>query len=126
MLKWSIVGIGGFLGAISRYGLSGVAQRYANSSFPAGTLAVNIVGCFVIGGLMYFVEMRGLLTPETRLFLQVGFLGSFTTLSAVGYETFQLIRAGDFVLAVVNAGANVVLGVTAVMLGWIAARAFGL
>ena len=126
MFKLSIIGLGGFLGAIARYGLSGLVHRYANGSFPAGTLAVNLLGCFLIGALMFLVEARQLFTPETRLFLLIGFLGSFTTLSTVGYETFELLRAGDVRLAAVNAVANLLLGVVAVGLGWTGARAFGI
>ena len=126
MLKLLIVGLGGFLGAIARYGLSGLVHRVANGSFPTGTFAVNVLGCFLIGGLMCLVEQRQFFAPETRLFLLIGFLGSFTTLSTVGYETFEFIRAGDIRMAVVSGTANLVLGVTAVGLGWIGARALGI
>lgn len=125
MLKLVIIGLGGFLGAIARYGLAGLVHRHANGSFPTGTLVVNLSGCFVIGGLMCLVEERQFFTPETRLFLLFGFVGSFTTLSTVGYETFEFLRAGDLRMAVVNAGANMLFGVTAVFLGWIGVRALG-
>ena len=126
MLNVLVVGLGGFLGAIARYGLSGVVQRVAGGSFPAGTLAVNILGCFLIGGLMCFVGQREFFSPETRLFLVMGFLGSFTTLSAVGYQTFEFLRAGDILMAVVNGAGNLLLGVMAVWLGWIGVKALGI
>lgn len=126
MLKLLIIGFGGFLGAIGRYGLSGLVHRYASDSFPTGTLVVNVLGCFLIGGLMFLVEARQFFTPETRLFLLIGLLGSFTTLSTVGYETFEFLRAGDLRTALVNAGANLLLCVAAVVLGWIGVKAFGI
>lgn len=125
MLKLFLIGLGGFLGAIARYGLAGLVHRYASGSFPTGTLAVNLSGCFAIGGLMCLVEERQFFTPETRLFLLIGFLGAFTTLSTVGYETFEFLRAGGYRMALVNAGANMLLGVAAVVLGWIGVRALG-
>ena len=90
------------------------------------TLAVNVLGCLVIGALMFLVEERQLFSSNMRLFLLIGLLGSFTTFSTVGYETFEFLRAGDYRMAVVNAGGNVLLGITAVLLGWIGMRAFGI
>lgn len=118
MSKLILVGLGGFLGAIARYGLSGFIQRCAGGVFPAGTLAVNLAGCLLIGALMCLVEERQWFTPEARVFLVSGFLGAFTTLSAVGYDTFAFLRAGDFGLAATNAAANLLLGLAAVGLGW--------
>lgn len=126
MFKLLSVGLGGFLGAIARYGVSGFVHRYANGSFPTGTLVVNISGCFLIGGLMCLVGERQLFTPETRMFLLIGFLGSFTTLSTVGYETFAFLGTGDFRMAIVNAVANICLGVAAVVVGWITVNAIGI
>lgn len=125
MLKLVFVGLGGSVGALARYGLAGLVHRYASGSFPAGTLVVNLSGCFIIGGLMCLVEERQFFTPEARLFLLIGFLGSFTTLSTVGYETFGFLREGDVRMAAVNAAANVLFGVAAVVLGWIGIKALG-
>jgi CrcB protein len=126
VLKLVLIGVGGFLGAVSRYGLAGLVHRFATGTFPSGTLAVNLLGCFLIGGLMCLAEQRQLLGQETRLLLMVGFLGSFTTLSTVGYETFEYLRAGNLLLATINAGANLLLGLGAVILGWVGAKALGI
>jgi len=126
MLKLLVIGLGGFLGAVARYGLSGLVQRQTNASFPTGTLAVNALGCLVIGCLMCLVEEREFLTPTARLFLLVGLLGSFTTFSTLGYETFEFLRAGDWRMAAVNTLANVLLGFVAVMLGWFGAKTVGI
>ncbi len=120
------IGIGGFLGAIGRYGLSGVAQRCFRTPFPVGTWCVNTLGCLVMGMLMALVEERPLLGPGWRSFLLIGLLGSFTTFSTFGYETLVMIRDGRFLSAMANTAANVVLGLAAVWLGSVAARGFRL
>ena len=122
MLNLLSVGIGGFVGAIARYGLSGLVHRYHEGGFPYGTLVVNVLGCLSIGVLMSLVEDRQLFRPEMRSFLMIGLLGSFTTFSTLGYETFELLRDSEFQFAFLNVAANVVLGITAVALGRMAVR----
>ncbi len=85
--------------------------------FPLGTFLVNMVGCLVIGYLMQLSESRGVLQSEGRLFVFVGLLGGFTTFSSFGMETFQLIRDGEFLFATLNAGGQVLVGLTLVWLG---------
>lgn len=118
-----VVGLGGFAGAVARYGLSGWAQRLTKGGFPAGTLAVNVVGCLAIGVFMALVQERQLFDRTTRLLVTTGFLGSLTTFSTFGYETVELLRGGDTRLALLNVGGNVILGVGAVAAGWILVRA---
>jgi len=122
MLNLLSVGIGGFVGAIARYGLSGLVHRYHEGGFPYGTLVVNVLGCLAIGVLMSLVEDRQLFRPEMRSFLMIGLLGSFTTFSTLGYETFELLRDSEFRFAFMNVAANVVLGITAVAVGRIAVK----
>ncbi len=117
MARLLAIGLGGFVGALCRYGLAGLVQTAAGPRFPAGTLVVNVLGCFAIGALAALVEGRLALSPEWRLFLLVGLLGSFTTFSTFGYETLELLRAGSFPAAALNLGAHVVLGLGAVALG---------
>jgi len=118
-----IVGLGGFVGAVLRYGLSGLVHRYTSSGFPFGTLLVNVVGCLAIGAVMSLVECRQLFAPNTRLFLTIGLLGSLTTFSTLGYETFELLRDKELYLALSNVGMNFFVGMAAVMAGWVAAKA---
>lgn len=125
MVKILIVALGGALGAVARYGLSGLIHRHFKGGFPVGTLAVNAVGCLAIGGLLYLVEDRSMLGPRTRLFLAIGILGSFTTFSSFGYETMELLREGAFGMALVNVAGNVILGLGAVWLGRILLKAVG-
>lgn len=122
MEKLLVVGVGGFLGAIARYGLSSFTHRNVDTQFPTGTLVVNLVGCLIIGSLMALVERHQIFSPNMRLFLTIGLLGSFTTFSTLGYETFELIRGREFLTALMNAGANMILGLIAVALGWMAIR----
>lgn len=121
MLKVLIVGSGGFLGAIIRYGVSGFAYQRFKGGFPAGTLMVNVIGCFIIGVLMCLIEKKQFASPALREFMIIGILGSFTTFSTMGYETFELIRNCDYASALLNISANLFIGIAAVALGWFAA-----
>jgi CrcB protein len=113
-----LVGIGGFIGSVMRYLASGYVQQASRSvDFPYGTLAVNVVGCFVIGFLSQLAEGRGVFTSEARLFVFTGILGGFTTFSSFGNETINLVRGSQMMNAFANVGANVVIGLFAVWLG---------
>jgi len=118
VLNLLFVGIGGALGSIARYLLSGWVQSAAkNATLPLGTLTVNLFGCFVIGFLAQLAEARGVFTPESRTFVFVGLLGGFTTFSSFGNETLNLAWGGELWNALVNVGGNVVIGLFAVWLG---------
>jgi CrcB protein len=116
----ALVGIGGFLGGLGRYGLSGLVHRLLPfSGFPYGTLTVNLLGCFAIGALSGFAESRQLFGPEFRVFTLIGVLGGFTTFSAFGYETFAMLRDAEYLRATANVGCHVVLGLTLVWAGYV-------
>ena len=113
-----LIGLGGALGAMARYWLGGRVQALSGSfSFPYGTLAVNVLGAFLLGFLAYLVEGRGLLTPEARALLMVGLLGAFTTFSTFGLETLNLLREGQTTAALANIGASLLLSLLAVWAG---------
>jgi fluoride exporter len=113
-----LVGLGGFIGSILRYLASGYVQQSTKSiDFPYGTLAVNVIGCFVIGFLAQLTEERGMFTSESRTFVFVGILGGFTTFSSFGNETLNLARDSQMMNALANVGANVILGLFAVWFG---------
>ncbi len=114
-----LIGTGGFIGSILRYLVSGYAQQLSKSiQFPFGTLAVNILGCALVGFLAELADQRGVITGETRAFLIVGLLGGFTTFSAFGNETMNLLRDGELWLACGNIIGHTVLGLGAVWLGY--------
>ena len=118
VIRLCSIGIGGFIGAILRYLVSGwVQDRSGSILFPFGTAAVNLLGCLVIGVLTFLVETRSYLSVETRAFLLIGLLGSFTTFSTFGNETLGLIRSGRMDMAALYAGGQVVVGVLMVWLG---------
>jgi CrcB protein len=116
--KFLLIGLGGFVGSILRYVVSGYVQQWSRSiDFPYGTLAVNVGGCLVIGLLTQLAEARGVLSPESRLLVFIGVLGGFTTFSTFGSETMNLLRDGQNPLALANVAANVILGLGGVWLG---------
>jgi len=113
------VGVGGFVGAVSRHYLSTTIDRWqSHSNFPWGILCANVIGCLIIGLLFGVTEHVRLLSEELRLFLITGFLGSLTTFSTFGYNTFDLLRKGQMLTGLSNIGLSVLLGLTAVWLGY--------
>ncbi len=116
-----LVAIGGACGSVLRY----LASRYANVNWilfdlPIGTILVNVVGCFLIGFLSVFLA-----TPEKdnyRLLLIVGLLGGFTTFSAFGIETYQLLQSGKSFTALLNITISIVLGLAAVTMGYLLSK----
>jgi len=116
--KILLVGLGGFMGSILRYLMSGYVQQWMKSvDFPYGTLAVNLIGCLVIGFLSQLAEARGVFMAESRAFVFIGVLGGFTMFSTFSNETMNLLRDGERLLAVVNIAAHLVPGLIAVWLG---------
>jgi CrcB protein len=112
-----VIGLGGALGAIARYVLSSwIYQKYFYT-FPWGTFVVNMLGCFVLG-IVYVLGVENLVTsPNTRLFISVGFLGAFTTFSTLSLETLNLIKSGEIIVAVLNGLGSLLVGLIAVWLG---------
>jgi CrcB protein len=115
-----LVGSGGFIGSVLRYVVGGFVHRLVPAaSLPYGTLAVNVLGCFVIGFLGGVAEARQAIGPGLRLFVFIGILGGFTTFSTFGYETLALVRDGAHLEAGVNVVATVALCLVAVWAGFV-------
>jgi CrcB protein len=117
-----LVGAGGFLGALLRYGTSVLVLRHwSAANFPWATFSVNLAGCLLIGIVAGFAESKAL-SSELRVFLMIGILGGFTTFSAFGFETFAMLRNEAYMSAVANVGLQVVLGVLLVWAGYTITR----
>ena len=117
-----LVGVGGFIGSVARYWLAGTVQRLDGTLFPLGTLAVNTLGSFLIGFVLVLSLERGLIDPNWRLFLAVGVLGGFTTMSTFSFETLALVRDASLGAACLNIGTTLTGCLAAVWLGESAAR----
>ena len=114
-----LVGAGGFLGALLRYGLTGLVHRqFTVATFPHGTLAVNLLGCFMIGAFAGVAESRQVLGSEVRTFVLIGLLGGFTTFSALGLDTFAMIRGDNHLGAALNVAVHLIAGLALVWLGY--------
>jgi CrcB protein len=110
------IGAGSFIGGIARYLLSLFVQERVFTTFPFGTMVVNILGCFLIG-LVFGIADRGSMSQEWRLFLATGILGGFTTFSAFSNETVGMLRDGQFWYASAYVLGSVVLGLVATLIG---------
>lgn len=125
IFQTAVVGAGGFVGAVMRYGLAGWVHGGGRThAFPWGTLAVNVTGCLLIGVLGGVTESRSLFSPEMRVFLFIGLLGGFTTFSTFGFETLMLLRDADFMRAGANIIGHLIVGLGAVWLGLALAKAW--
>ena len=125
MSLWLIVGLGGFCGAILRYWVSGWIQG-GFATFPFGTLGVNFIGSLLLALIMYASEYRGLFGEETRVFLTIGVLGSFPTMSTLSYESMKLLEQGEHMLFGLNLVGTVTLCLLAVYLGKVLITVMGL
>jgi len=115
-LIWII--IGGGIGALVRYGTTLLCVRIFGPSFPAGTLAVNLSGCFLIGLVMGLAEAGPFVTPAFRLFFVTGFLGALTTFSTYAWESMYAIRNASMAAALLNILLNNLAGLSLVFLGF--------
>jgi fluoride exporter len=121
-VAYLLIGMGGFLGCNARYLLGGwIAERYG-TSFPYGTMFINVSGSFIIGFFLVLIAERFIVHPYWRLFFAIGFLGGYTTFSTFSFETSSLIQQRSFFLALANMVGSVVLGQIAVLVGMILAR----
>jgi CrcB protein len=109
--------IAGAIGTLSRYGLAGLIQRVGGAAFPWGTFAVNMTGCFLAGVFWTLFENRWAVSGETRIIVLVGFMGAFTTFSAMILETAMLLRQAEWLNAVINLAAQNGLGLAVFLAG---------
>ena len=122
MIDYLWISLGAFLGAGLRYFLSRVFARLISTSFPYGTLFINLSGSFLLGLFLTWTTERVLADPRWRLFLAIGFCGSYTTFSSYAYETMVCFEQGQWPLFAANILTNNVLCLTAVIAGAALAR----
>jgi len=121
MANLLFIGIGGMIGTLLRYAVSGLTYRYFDGVFPWGTLSVNLIGSFAIGFLWGLFE-RAVILPDVRVFVFIGILGGFTTFSSYTLESFNLLRDGEVKLALMNMLLNNILGIGLVFSGFAASK----
>jgi len=121
-MNWVAVAVGGALGAVLRYGLSGWVQGVTGAFFPWGTLAVNVLGSFILGAGLHLGTERFLFSTEARLLLTTGFCGSLTTFSTFSFETYSLLEEQQWAAAGGNIALNVALCLAFTYAGVVAAR----
>jgi CrcB protein len=122
MGKLFLIGLAGFVGTLARYGLSGVVAKRYGETFPLGTLAVNLIGCFLVGLLYYLMQERFLVNQNVRTIILIGLLGGFTTFSSFGLQTFTLLQDREFGFAALNLGVSNLFGLLMVWAGYTLAR----
>ncbi len=109
MQNYIIVFIGAGLGGVLRYWGSNFIYKFFPPTFPFGTLAVNLLGSFIIGIVMFYLNENDLINQQTRIFLTVGFCGGLTTFSTFSFETINLLKDREYLFALLNIIANVFL-----------------
>jgi CrcB protein len=112
-----LVGMGSLLGGIFRFLVGNFFAQKFFTAFPLGTLAVNLIGCFLIGICFGLSERGNVLSPEWRIFLTTGFCGGFTTFSTFSYESIRLIEDGELLFVLLNVAISVIVGFIATYLG---------
>jgi CrcB protein len=123
-LPYLLVGAGGFLGAIARFLVARRIGVLVDTRFPLGIFLINVTGSFLLGVLATLMAGKAFANPEAvGLALGVGFLGAFTTFSAFELDTHALLASGLWLIAAVNVAASVFVGLAALRVGIVVARA---
>ncbi len=123
MVKYWMVGIGGFIGAIARFALGSYIGNRMGSRFPYGTFVINISGSFLIGFILTVLAQRTDASPNWRYLIPIGFIGAYTTFSTFEYETLRTVQDGQILIGLANISLSVIAGFAAVWVGVIAGRA---
>jgi len=122
-LIYLLIALGGAAGAVSRYAVDDTVSRWFGGAFPLGTLVINLTGSFVLGILFALVVERSALPPDIRAPVMIGFIGAYTTFSTWMLESARLMEGDQWLLAAVNLGGSVMLGLVAVFAGLAVGRA---
>ncbi len=109
-MRFFLIALFGAIGTLARYSLQGLVQIKMGSTFPYGTLLINLTGCFFLGLIGQITLNRVIISPEWRMAIAIGFFGGYTTFSSFGWETAKMFEAGEWLRASTYAAASVVLG----------------
>lgn len=107
----------GSAGTLARYALQGLVQYRTDSTFPTGTLTVNLLGCFFLGGVGQFALERLTIPPDWRIAITIGFFGAFTTFSSFSWETVRMLEDGEWAWAILYVGISVFGGLLLALVG---------
>jgi CrcB protein len=116
------VAIGSALGGVSRYMLGGLVQRLADTTFPAGTLLINVTGSLLLGAIVRYAVETPTITPEIKAFLTIGFCGGYTTFSTFSYEAVAMLEDGQWTRAGLYVSASVLMSLFGTLIGFALAR----
>ena len=122
MLDFLAISLGAVVGANLRYGMSRIALRVLGPVFPYGTLAINVLGSFLVGFFVIWTTERVMVDPRWRLLVVVGFCGGYTTFSSYAFETMAFLETGQWALMTANFLANNLLACLAALAGMGLAR----
>lgn len=120
--KLGLLAVAGLVGTLSRYWVSGYTYQIMGSKFAWGTLAVNVIGCFLFGLIAALADERMLISTNTRFIILTGFMGAFTTFSTFSFETMNYVRDSQFTLAFLNIAVSCLLGFGGIISGTLIAR----
>jgi CrcB protein len=123
VIKYWMVGIGGFLGSVLRFWLGSYVGGRLGARFPYGTFVINVTGSFLVGVVVTLLASKAHWSPNWRYLVPIGFIGGYTTFSTFEYETLRLIQDGQPLIAMLNVTLSVVVGLFAVWVGVVAGRA---
>jgi CrcB protein len=109
-LRLLLIATFGAAGTLARYGLQGLVQIRIGSTFPFGTLLINLTGCFLLGLIGQATLNRMIVPPEWRVAIAVGFFGGYTTFSSFGWETAKMLESGEWLRAITYVATSVIVG----------------
>ena len=109
-MRLLLIAVFGAAGTLARYGLQGLVQVRVGSTFPWGTLFINLTGCFFLGLIGQMMLNRMMVSSEFRIAIAVGFFGGFTTFSSFGWEAAKMLEAGEWLRSMTYVAASVLLG----------------
>ena len=116
-MRLLLIAVFGAVGTLARYGLQGLIQVRVGSTFPWGTLLINLTGCFFLGLIGQMMLNRMMVSSELRVAIAVGFFGGYTTFSSFGWEAAKMLESGEWLRAMTYVAASMLLGLLLSVVG---------